>query len=227
MSTGLEDANMTFQKVGKEYGYDTVTVEFIAFKEFKVQWSRGCRFIHFRLSDYLRDAPREVLEGLASTIFSRISGKEEIPYSKAMRDWALAPEFSETRRPTYRNRSRNISDTPQGNERNLLDSVDRLVAMGLIEEDANFELVWAKGDKTNKAASCSVLMRLITVSDKLDDANLPDFVIDFAIYSQYLRIVKGAEVFGITTEVFTREEERKFEKYREAEKMLDKMCLYL
>jgi len=56
---------------------------------------------------------------------------------------------------------------------------------------------------------------------------IPDFVIDFAIYSQYLRIIKGAEVFGFTTEVYTREEERKFERYREAERMLDKMSLYL
>ena len=70
-------------------------------------------------------------------------------------------------------------------------------------------------------------MRLIAVSDVLDDAEIPDFVVDYAVYSQYLKIVKGAHVFGFTTEVYTRDEEKRFAKYKEAERMLNKMSLCL
>lgn len=223
----MEKANDAFQKVGAEYGYDTVSVEFVAFKEFKVQWSRSYKYAHFRLSDYLKDAPSEIFESLAYTIYAKIAGKEEVPYSKTMRTWALSPEFSESKRPVYISRSRNFVTETEGKERDLNDSFDRLKEMGLIEDASNIRMVWVKDSRSGKAASCSVLMRLIAISDALDDADIPDFVIDFAIYSQYLRIVKGAEVFGITGEVYTREEERKFEKYREAERMLDKLSLYL
>lgn len=228
MSTALEKANEAFQKVGTEYGYETVSVEFVAFKEFKVQWSRSYKYAHFRLSDYLKDAPAEAFMSLAQTIFAKISGKEEIPYGKAMRSWALSQEFSESKRPLYISRSKNFITDTKGSERTLEDSLERLRDMGLVEGDtSDIQMVWVKQARSGKAASCSVLMRLIAVSDALDDADIPDFVIDFAVYSQYLRIRRGAEVFGITGEVYTREDERRFEKYREAERMLDKLNMYL
>lgn len=227
MSGKLEETNRAFQKVGEEYGYTSCTVEFIAFKDFKVQWSRSSKFVHFRLSDYLEDAPEEVFEGLARTLFSKIVGKDDVPYSKAMREWVLNPEFSVSKRPIYKDRALYIKDTQSGNEKNLNDSVERLIEMGLVDKDADFEVIWTSNDRTERAASCSVLMRLITVSDRLDDSRVPDYALDFTIYSQYLRIIKGSEVFGITAEVYTREDERKFKQYREAERVLDKMSLYL
>lgn len=226
-TTAAEDLNRAFQKVGLKYGFESVTAEFAVFKEFKVQWNRAYRFISFRVSDYMEDAPYEAYEALAGTLFAKIEGREEVPYKKAMRDWVLAPEFSASKRYKYVHRARNITGSPAGYERDLRDSLKRLQEMGLIENDAGIELTWTSDGNTPRAASCSVLFRLIVVSNQLDDLNVPDFVVDFAVYSQYLKIVKGAEVFGFTTEVYTREEEKKFEKYRDAEKMLDKMSLYL
>lgn len=218
--------NAAFRKVGREYGFENVSAEFTDFGDFKVQWSRSYRFAHFRVSDYLDDAPKEVFEGLAATLFAKIAGKEEVPYGKRMRDWVLSPDFSKNRRQTYIERSTGITGESKGNERDLQDSVDRLAEMGLIDPSENFQVSWKLGDR-QKAASCSLLMRLIAVSEKLDDAELPDYVVDYAVYSQYLKIVKGAQVFGFTTEVYTREEERKFGKYREAERLLGKMALTL
>ncbi len=226
MDISTEVLEAAFRKVGRGYGYESVSAEFTDFREFKVQWSRSCRYAHFRVSDYLSDAPQEVFEGLANTLFAKIAGKEEVPYSKTMREWVLSPAFSENKRPTYIERSDGITGCPEGEERDLMDSVDRLVEMGLIDPDEDFVVSWNEDEK-RKAASSSLLMRLIAVSSKLDDAEIPDFVVDYAVYSQYLKIVKGARVFGFTTEVYTRDDERKFGKYKEAERMLDKMYMHL
>ena len=224
---GIEAMTAAFQDVGRKFGYEYVTAEFGTFRDFKVQWSRSYKMIRFRVSDYMEDAPYEAFESLAGTLYARIEGREEVPYKKAMREWVLSPQFAERKRFRYINRSRNITGTAQGYERNLNDSVDRLVEMGLINRSKGVEVSWTVDGSSPRAASCSVLFKLIVVSNQLDDLNIPDFVVDYAVYSQYLRIVKGAEVFGFTTEVYTREEEKRFEKYHEAERMLDKMSLYL
>ena len=217
-----------FAGVGKKYGYDSVTAEFTDFKEFKVQWSRSYKFANFRVSDYLEDAPAEVLEGLAATLFAKISGMQDEPYSKAMREWVLAPEFSQKHRPIYIERSKGLTGVAEGNERDLAESFVRLEEAGLVDHDAaqHMMVCWNVDDR-RKAAASSLLMKVISVSDVLDDADIPDFVVDYAVYTQYLKILKGAVVFGYSTEVYTRDEETKFAKYKEAERFLDKLNLGL
>lgn len=215
-----------FQDVGLRYGYETVTAEFVNFTHLKVQWSRSYKWASFRVSDYLIDADYKVLEDLAETLYSRIAGSDS-PYAESMRQWALDPQFSKNKRPTYLRRSRNLTRTSIGSSRNLQDSFDRLVEAGLVEKDSNVELVWSTNRKMRKAAASSVLMRLISISEILDSKEVPDYLVDYAVYTQYLRIIRGSEQFGISSEIYTRDEERKYPLYREAEDLLDKMCLYI
>ncbi len=72
---------------GEDYGYNNIAAEFAAYKDFKVRWTRSYRWANFQVSDYLSDAPRAVIDGLADTLFSKIAGGDEKPYSNAMRDW--------------------------------------------------------------------------------------------------------------------------------------------
>ena len=226
-TTALESLNGAFQKVGKQYGFDNVSAEFTPFKDFKVQWTRSHRMAHFRVSDYMEDAPPEAFDALATTLFAKIEGKNEVPYKKGLRDWVLSPQFADRKRYRYIHRARNVTGSPVGFERDLRDSFQRLADMGLVDTSKGVAAIWSTDSNSSKAASSSVLFKLIVVSNQLDDLNIPDFVLDYAVYCQYLRIVKGAEVFGFTTEVYTREDEKRFEKYHEAERMLDKMSLYL
>ena len=227
MSTSADRLSEAFRKVGEKYGYDNVNADFTTFREFKVQWQRSYKWASFRVSDYLMEADDSVMEGLAETLFSRITGREETPYDENMRNYVLNPDFCRFKRPVYLKRSRNLTRTSVGMERDLEDSLKRLVDMGLVPEDTDIEVVWATDSKIRRAASCSVLMRLVSLTDNLDDSEIPDFVVDYCVYTQCLRIIHGAENFGKNTEIYTREDERKFPKYKEAERLLDKMCLYL
>ena len=226
MSESAEILSEAFRDVGRRHGYEKVEAEFAQFREFKVQWQRSYKWAAFRVSDYLMDADAAVFEGLAETLFSRITGREETPYDEAMRTFVTAPCFAEEKRPVYLRRSRNLTRTSTGIGRDLADSVQRLRDLGLWKGNDDIQCVWSTGVRLRRAASCSVLMKLISVNDLLDDPDIPDMAVDFAVYSQYLRIVKGQEVFG-RGEIFTREEERLFPAYRDAERLLDKLCLFV
>jgi len=62
----MSDALTTaFQSVGKEYGYYSVSADFIPSKEFKIKWRRSCGWIELEVSDYL--VRREVGRKIAKT----------------------------------------------------------------------------------------------------------------------------------------------------------------
>lgn len=225
MSTEVE-LTKAFQKVGEKYGYSNVKAEFANFTQLKCQWTRSYRLAEFKVSDYLVDADVKVYEDLADTLFSRIGGSDK-PYAESMRECILNPEFAPKHRPTYIKRSRKLTTTGMGTVHNLDDSLDRLAEAGLIDKGKDVQVVWSTDGKTRKVASCSVVMKVIAISQLLDSEDIGQDIVDYAVYTQYLRIVVGAKAFGITNEINTREDERKYPNYREIEGKLDGMCLYI
>lgn len=215
-----------FKEIGKEYGFDKVEAEFVAFKEFKVRWQRSYKWADFKVSDYLADAPPEVIEGLCNSLFSKITGEDE-GYSKEMCDWITAPEFSEFKQPVYLKRSRNLTRTAKGEMRDLSDSYDRLIEMGLVEKDPTIHMTWTKESNVRKIGHCSVLMKVISISSVLDTDMIPEFVLDFCLYHELCHLMIGfdptAKIHG---EEFSKLE-AKFPQREEAEEWLKRLCMYL
>lgn len=222
--SNVDRANEIFGKVGKEYGYENVTVNFTAFQQFKVQWSRSYNWIEFRVSNYMKDAPSEILESLAVSLFERISGKKG-EYSDEFKAYVLAPEFSQKHRPTFIKRGRYLYD--DGEHKNLEDSVERLVKVGLLPEDHNIEVVWNHSYGTHMASTYSVLMRTVMINYLLDEQDTPDEVLDYVVYHQYLTIEAGSKTFGTDETIDIGEDLEKFERHSEIEEMLDDMGLAL
>lgn len=119
----LQDA---FVAVGKDCGYEDITAEFSPLADVKLRWQRSFRWIHFEVSDYLQDAPYEVLKALAQSIFSRIRGEDNAPYPQEAYEYvranadALKPTYIARHRPHY------------GNRTDLDASVQRLIDGGYI-----------------------------------------------------------------------------------------------
>ena len=216
--------NKIFSEVGKQYGYERVKVEFVPYTQFKIQWSRSYKRIEFRVSDYLENAPENIMRDLATELFSKING-DNYGYSDDFKAYVLAPEFSQTHRKTFMERNRFIYT--ESENKNLADSVNRLVKAGLLPENHNIEVVWDHSYGCDLASTYSVLMRVILVNYQLDDKDVPDYTIDYAIYHDYLNIEAGSKVFDTDDEMDIREDLTKFEKCAEAEKELDKRCLAL
>lgn len=227
METTPETLRNLFQEVGREFEFDKVEAEFVAFKEFKVRWQRSYKWADFKVSDYLADAPKEVVKGLATSLFSKITGDEHEGYSEEMCDWITAPEFSKNKQPVYLKRSRNLTRSSKGEVKDLDAAYQRLVDAGLVEVDPLAYLTWTKESNVRKIGHCSVLMKVVSISSVLDTNTIPDFVLDYCLYHELCHLMIGfdptAKKHGEEFAVL----ERKYPQKDEAEDWLKRLCMYL
>lgn len=66
--------NRALQNAGRRNGFEDIQAEFAAFRDFKLKWTRSYRWISFEVSDYLRNAPEDVMDSLAETMFAKMRG---------------------------------------------------------------------------------------------------------------------------------------------------------
>lgn len=217
----------SFRLVGNEYGYENVNAEFVAFKEFKVKWQRSYKWADFQVSDYLMDAPKEVIEGLARTLMAKIAGSEKRPYSEEMCQWVTADEFAKFKQPIYIRRSRDLARTHEGKTRDLKKSFQRLKVLGLVKDDPQTVITWTKEPNIRRVGYCSVLMKVLAISSVFDNEEIPEFVLDYVLYHEYVHMTQGLIFFGKEHDEDFIELERLHPRSKEAEDWLNKLCLYL
>ncbi|MBE6521810.1 MAG: hypothetical protein E7Z62_01565 [Thermoplasmata archaeon] len=182
-----EELDLTFQKVGNDFGFDNVSAEFSPFRDLKVKWQRTLDWASFQVSDYLAEAPIEVIEGIVKTIMSKIRG-EEIGYPEETIEWLTSHEFRTTNQQAYLERSRMIALPMDGDDR-LQESYERLVEDGLINEIEDLKLYWSKADGSKKMGESSCLMRVAILNPVLKDA--PDTTLDYCLLKQLANIAVG------------------------------------
>ena len=185
MSTTEEILNATFKKVGNDFGYET-TAEFAAFRDFKVRWQRTYQWAEFQVSDYLKKAPQEVIEGIARTIFTKIKG-QDCDYDENVVEWLTAPEFVDSIQPIFIERDRRISTEP-GEHKDLEEALDRLKEKGFIEDTGKLKIFWSNDSAEGKGAWSSTLMKTIVVNRALDSEDVPDEVLDAVILHEIAHI---------------------------------------
>lgn len=181
-----EELDMTFQKVGNDFGIQT-KAEFAAYHELKVRWMRTYQWAEFTVSDYLKEAPLNVVEGIARTIFNRIKGKE-CEYPEDVSDWLTSEEFTMKMQPSYIKRDRRIG-SEEGQYKDIQESLARLKDMKLIPEDlGHMRFFWSAGTSDDKSAWSSMLMKVVTINKALDLEDVPDEVLDYVIFNQIVYV---------------------------------------
>ena len=133
-----------------------------------------------------KDAPAEVLESLARTIFTKIQG-DECSYSDKVIEWLTAPEFVDTIQPMFIERDRRIS-FDDGEHKDLDKSLNRLRENGFIGDTEKMKIFWSKEPTEKKGAWSSMLMRVVTVNKALDSGDVPDEVLDAVILKEVATI---------------------------------------
>ena len=226
MSTNSKEyLRASFKEVGKRYGYESVDAEFAAFKDFKVSWERSFRTASFHVSDYLSDAPKAVFDSLAESMFSKIMGVNKLPYTEEMKEWTLSDRFITTKQPVYMRRSKNLSGSSVGFTKDLEESLFRLKTMGLVDMDAAPKLSWTRVMLDSKIGFCSPVMNVIAVSCILDVDDVPDYVVDFVVYREYLILEEGRRDFGLEPKGTYRDVEVRFPRYEEVIRWLSRANL--
>ena len=64
------------ETIGRTYGYKRMDASFAAFADFKMKWTRGYDHMVLEVSDYLRDAPSEVVDGLLRSAIAKTRGQD-------------------------------------------------------------------------------------------------------------------------------------------------------
>ena len=180
-----------FRAAGEGYGYEEVTAEFVAFKDFKVRWSRSHVWARFYVSDYLMDAPSEVLTSIADTLFRKINGDITSGYGEAVTAWLTSDRFVEVKQPLFIRRTRGLGLGTAGEQWDLADSYRRLVDSGLVKEDPLLFMGWNTRARGGCVGRSSVLMRTIAMSSRLDTPEVSRDAMDYALYSQICHIALG------------------------------------
>lgn len=183
---------------GVRNGYDEVHAEFAPFRDFKVKWTRSYRWISFEVSDYLGDAPEAVIESLANTIFKKIKGDGDSLYTDVVCEWVTSDQFLKSKQPVFVRRFRGLSLSTVGEHRDLAESYNRLVNMGLVDRDPDLFMGWTHEVRSRAVGRASVLMRVVAMSDILDSPDVSDDLMDYCLYTQVAHVGMGFRPGGIS-----------------------------
>lgn len=163
-----------FEEVGKKYGYDTVNAMFMAFADFKCRWQRSYSWADFTISDYLVNAPAEVLGDLAECLFSKFQGDDR-EFSKEFKDFVTSEEIYGKWKDTFllRKMAEEVKD----------ERVQKVAKKFKVGAD---NITLAIGGQQ----CVSVLMRAIIIPKSIYK-KAPKKVLDFLIYRGLLLISNG------------------------------------
>ena len=187
-----EMLNRAMRNAGIRNGFDEIQAEFSAFRDFKLKWTRSYKWISFEVSDYLRNAPENVIQSLAETVFARIRGEDRTAYSEEVCDYLNSQEFLEENQGLFLKRFRGISESARGESVDLLDCYRRLAERGLVEYDPDLVIRWNNiEDRSRKVGRSSVLMRTIVMNPTLDSEDISEEALDYALYSQICHVNLG------------------------------------
>lgn len=184
------DVSKIFEKAGKDYGFEEVQVEFAAFRDLKLNWTKNYKWISFEVADYLKNAPDEIIASFADSIFKGICDGGKLVYSEEVRDWLNSEQFVEDNQATFLRRYRELSESSRGCVRDLIESYNRLISAGLVKMDPQVVFRWYDF-RNHSTAYCSVLMKVVVVHSMLDNEDVPEEVLDFVLYSALKRIEAG------------------------------------
>ncbi len=156
-----------FAAIGAKHGYDSIKAEFAAFNDFKVKWTRSFKWAEFEVSDYLMDAPEDVVWALADTIFKKIGGEDAV-YPDLLCGWLTSDDFVNRKQPLYIERFTGLSLTPRGATKDIAESRRRLQQQGLIRNDPCIYAGWVNAGKSRCIGKASILMKVVAMSSIVD-----------------------------------------------------------
>jgi hypothetical protein len=182
--TDEKDMERIFAKRGIDLGFREVTARYSQECELKVGWRRIGGQIDFWVSDYLRNAPEDVMRDLAETIYSKIAMDHDVPYTPVVLEYLNDPSFVAENQETYVGRLDGLSPGPWGRHKDLCDSLARLEDAGLAIEIPHLFVGWLPMMDSNCIGHSSALMKTVCLTRRLDASFVEDEMLDFCLYSQ-------------------------------------------
>lgn len=207
-----------FQDAAQEFGIEVLEAEFQAFRDLKVRWQRCAREISFTVTDYLNEAPEEVIQELARTILTKIYRDSDETYSDTFTDWVTSDEFVRLNRGRYLERCNALSEDFESRFHDLQGTYEELVSKGLIKEIPGLSLRWTDNRRVEPLGVSSVLMRSVIVPTYLDSSKIPNDVFEFNLFRLLTNIETDFKMQPEERKMLTDE---KIASYPDSERLLE------
>ncbi len=182
--------------------------------------------VYVRVSDILRDAPPQVHKALAFILVAKLFNKRVIAeYESLYRQYAYQPQVLRASDLARQKRGRKVLSTSLGRTFNLDRMYARLNRKYFNNELHKPALSWSARRTKRILGHHDLVHDAIVISRSLDQATVPEFVVEYVLYHEMLhlrhrpRVVNGRRVFH--TAGF-RADERHFARYNEAIEWLDR-----
>ncbi|MBN1676985.1 MAG: M48 family metallopeptidase [Candidatus Thermoplasmatota archaeon] len=220
-------ASDIFRVVGKELGFGEVSLDFRPYSELKHTWRVDGKCLEITISDYLQNAPEDVMESLAWYLASRAAGRR-CPRGKAdaYLYYARSRDLWSQNREIYLARSKDLSLTPSGAHRDLVAIFDYVNSFYFSGRLSRPTLAWTCESPSRRLGFLFEALDLLAVNKVLDSESVPRHVLEFVMYHELLHHVNALDARPVRRVHHTkkfREQERLFRTYEEAEVWLRRL----
>jgi hypothetical protein len=179
----------------------------------------------FTLSEGFINANDETLEALVkAALFGKCQQTTQL-----IRDYAASEEYSSVLIELDLI-TEVIVENPRGKCYNLDELFDKINREYFASSLVKPRLIWSQINTYRKFGHYEPARDRVMITLTLDDARIPDFVVEFILYHELLHKFHGATWVNGRRMVHTpefRRDERKFKLYKEAEESLKKLTSYL
>lgn len=203
-----------------------VRAEFFAYKnaDSRIRLREGVLIV--RVADFFRDAPHFFHAALADILIGKVFKRRVSPdaqnvYKKYLSSNAVLNKLDEWKR----SEKRAIKENSRGASYDLLEIFERVNQTYFRGEVEKPTLAWSARKNYRKLAHYDAARHAIVFSRILDDARVPDYVVDFVMFHEILHIVFPVTINDGRRAMHTpqfRAAERKFVYFQRAELWLDK-----
>jgi hypothetical protein len=184
--------------------------------------------VFVRLSDLSKQAAPTIHEALAFILVSKLL-RRRVPetYSEIYRNYAAQPEIGERANDSRKLRGRKITTAPHGAVYDLEEIFRRINQTYFQNELEQPVLSWSQTRTRRVFGHQDAVHDTIIISRTLDDARVPQFVVEFVLYHELLHVVHPTRIVNGKRRIHSaafRRDERKFIRVEEAEKWLEKLA---
>ncbi|HYV06695.1 MAG TPA: SprT-like domain-containing protein [Blastocatellia bacterium] len=184
--------------------------------------------VYARVSDILSHAPPKVLYALASILVAKLYRLKVAKHHEHIyREHTTSQSVLEDSDATRRRRGYKVTTSARGEVYDLGESFDQLNKHYFSNKIARPLLSWSPRKTRRVLGHHDQVHRTIVISRTLDSSRIPRFVLEYVLYHEMLhikhprRVVSGRTVYHGRD---FREDERRFERFEEALKWLEKIA---
>jgi hypothetical protein len=183
--------------------------------------------VYVRVSDILRDAPRQVHRALAFILIAKLFNKSVLAeYEALYRQYAYQPQVLRASDLARRKRGRKLLSGSAGRVYDLDRIFTRLNRRYFDNELPRPALSWSARRSKRILGHHDAVHDAIVISRSLDSADVPELIVEYVLYHEMLhikhrpRVINGRRIFH--TAAF-RADEQRFARFDEAINWLDRL----